>query len=232
MERVIGCRASFLREQTLKGIVKESASCIRAGARGDRIHKAIYIGELDHLSHSDRICADRLMYLEALMVNQHSFEGAQVVREVRYWYFQNEKKIFSAKPDAIHIIGKRGLVVNYKTGHYPFELLPGNWQMRCECAIIAWTYQLDEVVGALLHPNAKKDMGTDHHYYTFSGDVLREEYIHQMARASEEVKSPFLTPTPSWKSCEFCLAQKGGYCSDYLEFEKKNRRPRRYAARS
>lgn len=232
MERVVGCGAALLREQTLKGIVKESAICIRAAARGDRIHQAIYKHEIEGMSKSDQICAQRIMLREAEMVHVHSFEGAQVIREVRYWYFEDEKKIFSAKPDAFHFIGNRGMIVNYKTGYVTPHLLPENWQIICECAIMAWTYQLDEVVGCLIHPNCSKELGYDHHYYTYSGDRLREHYIPMMVEACKRAESPFQLGTPSLDVCEYCLARKGNRCSENDAFEKTARRPRKYAARS
>lgn len=222
--RVMRCLASYLREKELKGIVDEGKACKKASKRGNVIHNAVHQSILERLQFSDRICAERLMFIEAQMVQLHNFEGSEIVREIRHWYFEDEQKVFSAKPDAIHLSRGRGMVINYKTGHYMPDMLPLNWQLLCEVALAAWTYKLTEVVGVLIHPNCDKlPGGTTHQYYSYNGERLRAVTLPKLVEASRDAMNPFLTGTPTWKGCEYCSAKKGGLCLE--NYQNPPRRP-------
>lgn len=217
MGRLMLCPASFLREQRLKGVVGDGKACERAARRGEVIHNAVHKSKLEALKFSDRICAERLMFIEAQMVNKHSFEGAEVIREIRHWYYQDEKAIFSGKPDAVHLLGNRAMVINYKTGHYMPDLLPNNWQLICEAALVAWTYKVDEVVGVLIHPNCDKVSGKTSQDFIYQSSRLLSHSLPKLVMACREAVNPFVLGTPEPSACKFCLAKKGSQCEEYQE---------------
>lgn len=221
MARVIACNASFLREQALYGIVPDSKNAIKAAARGNVIHEALHKSEIEKLSYSDRICAERIMFMEAEMVEKYEFEGARIVKEERYWYTEGElfepEYIFSGQPDTVHLLGNRGMVVNYKTGHYTPHLLPMNWQMITECTLAAYHYQLEEVVAVLLHPNCDKTPeGLTRQHYVYSGKRLLEKSLPILIAASRAALKEGAKATPGKDQCLFCRAAKNKSCEEYM----------------
>lgn len=222
MDRIMTCGASFLRERDAGEV--ETASLRASRKRGDRIHECLRKGNPAGLSFSDNKLYERIAFKEAEMVNQHSFEGSQEIRETRFWYQEGEigeeiNWVFSAKPDVVHLLNGRGMVINYKTGETVPSALPMNYQLISECALVCFHYHLYEVVGVLSHPKVQdRQRGPDHQFYTYSAHRLLGEFMPKIIQRSRYALDPLAKAVPGNSQCEYCNAAKINACP-----ERRNR---------
>ena len=114
---------------------------------GNRIH-AVLAGENVHKYPADQIVltseeseiVDLCTQQEAQLV-QAVFRGSKpttTVRERRFWSLDSEwRKLWSGKPDVVHLLGDRVLVIDYKTGRGEVEHATGNLQLRALAVLAA-----------------------------------------------------------------------------------------------
>lgn len=184
--------------------------------RGSRIHEALEKSDLTGLSKSDEITASRCMYAEAEIIHKHGFEGSLVTWEERLWDTDEElNPSWSAKMDAIHILGKRALIVDYKTGFGITQPIERNWQIGAQAAITFAANNVEEVTGALIHPHHPDSLYED---ITFSHRKLRENL--QLIRGKiAEIQKPDQPRTPNAISCQYCRAKN--ICPEYQKKMEK-----------
>jgi len=219
MERVLACPGSFLMEAHLGDTGNRSAA-----NRGTKIHAALEGSiPMAKLSHSDRICVERISFEEAKLVEQFSMEGAHQLKEVRLWHVSGEEKIFSGQPDIIHYTHSRALVINYKTGHYPPTPINKNVQMETEGALAAINVrdegkELTSVAVALIHPNCTVD-GKVAQAHTYSVKHLLYDSVPKLDSAAREALKVD-APRRAGPHCEWCRGKKHGICPENRVWSK------------
>lgn len=124
LERLALCPGSLKLEQQCPEIESDAA------AEGTLLH-AVLAGErsASDLTDDQMWVVDRCREMEALVVEQLGFDGAEEMRERRLWDDDTEPT-FSGKPDAIYLKNGPALCVDYKTGRGEVAAAEGNWQMR------------------------------------------------------------------------------------------------------
>jgi len=208
-----GCLGSFQMERRIKDTSNRTAA-----NRGTKIHAAMH-GTIpfESLSHSDKICAERLGYEEGRLVEEFGMESATQIKEERLWLVESGVKLFSGQPDVIHLSSQRALVINYKTGHYEPEPIRTNAQMLAEAVLVANEFGVHEVTVVLIHPNFSVD-GKISQFRTYGTGYLNGEARQKLAEASKKALRPDALRTPSRSACQFCLGKKTKTCPEWLEW--------------
>lgn len=211
--RWVPCTASFQLERAYKHRDRPTPS----KNRGTKIHKSLEVSQIANLNHSDAICAERIMYHEGRLVDKHNLEGADVIREQRYWVMVDGKRAFSARIDSIHLTKKLALVINYKTGFYEQEKIDLDWQCAAE-AVCAWAnLKCDAVLVAKIHPNTHPG----YQARMCDGKTLERLAKRLKSSAVEAVsRRPKFKPGPM--QCQWCLGKKLGICMAYQEWSQEN----------
>jgi hypothetical protein len=213
-----GCLGSFLLESHLTEKGNRTAA-----TRGDKIHAALE-GKtpIANLPHSDRICAERMAYQEAELVEELEFEGATQFKEQRFWVHENGKKLFSAKPDVVHVSSDRLLAVNFKSGHYPVHPIEVNNQMICEgvAAAAAGNFLFKEIAIALIHPNCPLENGKIRQHRIIPIEQIKI-HLMELIKTSKEAIMPGAPFNPSEENCRWCKGRKSKACHAYAEWSCK-----------
>jgi CRISPR/Cas system-associated exonuclease Cas4 (RecB family) len=182
----------------------------KATKRGTTIHEALEKSDLSQLNKSDEITASRCMYAEAELIHKHGFEGAEVHWEERIWDIDdNFQPAWSAKMDAIHLLGDRALVGDYKTGFGMTQPIERNWQIAAQAAIVRATYGVKEVIGALIHPHHPDSLYED---IQFTEKKLDANLLTIRGKVAE-IEIPDQPRTPNAISCQYCRAKN--ICPEY-----------------
>jgi hypothetical protein len=192
-----------------------------AADRGVRIHSVMEgTRTIASLNKSDRICAERIMFEEARLIDELNFEGAVQIKEERFWAFgEGFEKLVSAKPDVVHVLNNRALIINYKTGHYAPDPIVDNWQMHTEGAIVADSLgYLQEVTTCMIHPNVGVD-GKLSQFTTFDRPAILRK-LWEIKSACQEALLIEARLTPGDAQCKFCKAKKMGLCDTYKDWER------------
>lgn len=131
-------------------------------------------------------------------------KGGEVsfIREQRLWAFDGLEKAWSGKPDMVAVNGRRGLVVDYKTGRGDVDLAPGNLQLRALAVLAADEYDLEEVTVAIVQPLAGKPSTCV--YSAEDLDLARNE----MRRIMRSIQQPGQPRIPSVAACKYCRAKE------------------------
>jgi hypothetical protein len=214
-----GCPASFMLEKHIADSGDRTAA-----NRGTRIHSALEgTIPMANLAHSDRICAERIAFEEGRLVEELGFEGATQIKEQRFWVTdKNKKKLFSGKPDVIHVLSDRALCLNYKTGFYLPTPIQQNKQMKAEAILTAFSgnFLFKTISTALIHPNAPLEDGgiSQHAQWPIEQIKMDLEAFSATARNVLKPDAPF---RPSESNCKFCRGKKTGACHAYLEWSSK-----------
>jgi hypothetical protein len=183
-----------------------------AARLGRDIHKALEKSDLTGLSPSAARTTSRIMYGEAELVHEYSFEGAEVEFEHRVWDFDEDmNKTWSARLDASHWQPdkKRIMVPDYKTGWGIPVPIEDNWQVRSEASLLTEMYGAEEAVTALIHP---------HHPDSLHESMVygRRELLAMLDLVRENVKMiqrPDAPRIPGGIQCQWCLAKR--ICPEY-----------------
>lgn len=207
--RWVPCTASHLFEYSQPA--EGDKACTR---RGHNIHKALETSSFDHLSHSDRICADRIAYHEGSLVDRYNLEGADIIREERLW---SGGRTFSGRIDVIHFTPQRALVINYKTGFYEQEEIGRDWQCAAEASVVYTNLAPQSVVVAKIHPNVHPGC-----QYRFCNETTLQKLtkrLQQSAVAAMNKRASKFTPGPH---CQWCLGRKYGTCMAFIEWKEEH----------
>jgi hypothetical protein len=214
MPRIIPCAGSFQLEKRLT-----DPSCRKAARRGDRIHD-VMAGKaaFANLSHSDKICAERMMYEEGRLVEKLEFEGAKQIREQRFKIIGfGMETVVSGKPDVVHIMANRALVINYKTGFYASDPIAKNYQMLTEgCCVHFHMDFLESLTIGLIHPNFEENGEISQHHTMPKSKWLSIRKIITMGAI--KAIEPDAPRTPGEKQCQWCLGKKTKACREYIEY--------------
>jgi hypothetical protein len=207
--RYFTCPGSFLLEQC----VTEPETSSADATMGNRIH-AVLAGENVHKYPDDQIVltseeseiVDRCTQQEAQLV-QSVFRGSKpttTVRERRFWSLDSEwRKLWSGKPDVVHLLGDRVLVIDYKTGRGEVEHATGNLQLRALAVLASehWEGSINDVTVAIIQPHAG-----DPSVCTYAGIDL-DNAKAQVYELMDRVKRLGQPRVPSTDACKYCKAK-------------------------
>ena len=207
--RYASCPGSFLLEQQ----VTEPETSSADATTGNRIH-AVLAGENVHKHPADQIVltseeseiVDLCTHQEAQLV-QSVFRGSKpttTVRERRFWSLDSEwRKLWSGKPDVVHLLGDRVLVIDYKTGRGAVEHATGNLQLRALAVLAAerWEGSINNVTVAIIQPHAGEPSTC-----TYNRDGLERARV-EINELMFWVKRPGQALVPSTEACRYCKAK-------------------------
>ena len=207
--RYASCPGSFLLEQQ----VTEPETSSADATTGNRIH-AVLAGENVHKYPADQIVltseeseiVDLCTQQEAQLV-QAVFRGSKpttTVRERRFWSLDSEwRKLWSGKPDVVHLLGDRVLVIDYKTGRGEVEHATGNLQLRALAVLAAehWEGSINNVTVAIIQPHAGEPSTC-----TYNRDGLERARV-EINELMFWVKRPGQALVPSTEACRYCKAK-------------------------
>jgi len=189
-------------------------------ATGNRIHSALGMEPVENLTTDETYIIDRCREQELELVKQvfsTSTEEPQVFREKRLWSLQNyglgqeDKRLWSGKPDVVYVENNRALIIDYKSGRGSVENAAENLQLRCLVALLheSWGFTIDRIVVAIIQPLAGPP----------SVAVYESSDIHNAIIESAElmgaIKKLGQPRTPSESACKYCKGKP--YCSEARE---------------
>jgi hypothetical protein len=199
-EALLLCPARWRMEQAagLEAQVSEIAD------RGTRIHTAIETGKGDDLSADDFAEARLIVSHETEAITSWCLEiGADdvqyTIREERMWMNIEGKTAFSGKPDVVHIVGKQGLVVDYKTGFKRVTDASENPQIAALCVLAAEHHGLESVRGVIIHSK----------YGVTSADfdsAALMHWKHTLRMMLRNLADESIAPIAGEKQCQYCRA--------------------------
>ena len=213
--RYAACLGSWQLEKAI--LETESTS---DAATGNRIHAALGMEPVTDLSTDETYIIDRCREHEAGLVKQvfaHSTEEPQVFREKRLWSLQNyglgeeDKRLWSGKPDVVYIEGNNALIIDYKSGRGTVENAAENLQLRCLVALLheSFGFTLEAITVAIVQPLAGPPSVASYEL----GDLM------DAVRESQSLMSAIMQPdqprTPSESACKYCKGKP--YCSEARE---------------
>ena len=156
IERLVLCPGSWLLEQSMPPV--EEAS--RPALEGTMLHAVLAGGRgLEGLTDRQLWIVERCRALAEDLCEQLGFAGdgvdARRLVEERLWYnFDDGQPAFSGQMDVAIIEGRRGLVIDYKTGTGPVTPTWENYQMRSQAVLLARSFDLSEVYVSIVQPMA------------------------------------------------------------------------------
>jgi hypothetical protein len=183
-----------------------------AARLGRAIHKALELSDLTDLSPSAARTTSRIMYGEAELVHEYSFEGAEIEFEHRVWDFDEDlNKTWSARLDASHWQPdkKRIMVPDYKTGWGIPVPIHENWQVRSEAALLTEMYGAEEAVTALIHPHHPDSL---HESKVYRRKELLE-FLDLVRTNVQAIQQPDAPRIPGGIQCQWCTAKR--VCPEY-----------------
>ena len=185
--------------------------------RGQRIHQALADFTFQDLNKSEARTASRIGYLEAEIVHEYSFEGAEVNFEQRFWDVDDElNKLWSGRVDRHDWQpDKRRLWLNDNKSGWALGLpILDCWQVKSEAALLADYYDAVEVVASLIHPH---DAEAPYQVAIYSRDQL-DEILDSTRFNVAQIQLPGQPRTPGAIQCRWCSAKS--ICPEYKKQQK------------
>lgn len=183
-------------------------------ARGHRIHQALADFTFKDLNKSEARTASRIGYLEAEIVHEYSFEGAEVNFEQRFWDYDDAlNKVWSGRVDRHDWQqDKRRLWINDNKSGWALGLpITDCWQVKSEAALLADLYDAQEVVTSLIHPH---DAEAPYQVAIYNRDQL-DEILDSTRFNVAQIQLPDQPRTPGPIQCRWCEAKS--ICPEYAK---------------
>ena len=189
-------------------------------ATGNRIHAALGLEPVENLTTDETYIIDRCREQELELVKQvfaTSTEEPQVFREKRLWSLQNyglgeeDKRLWSGKPDVVYVEGNNALIIDYKSGRGSVENAAENLQLRCLVALLheSFGFTLEAITVAIIQPLAGPPSVASYEL----GDLMAAVRESQSLMAA--IMQPDQPRTPSESACKYCKGKP--YCSEARE---------------
>ena len=199
-ESLLLCPARW-RMEKMVGVQEERSEI---ADRGTRIHSAIETGKGDDLSAEDfaearLIVSNETEAITAWCLQIGADDVERTIREQRMWMMIDGKKAFSGKPDAVHIVGKHGLVVDYKTGFKRVTDASENPQIAALAVLAAQEYGLETVRGIIIHSK----FGVTAADFEIA-DITH--WTHTLRMMLRNAQDESLEPVAGEKQCAYCRA--------------------------
>lgn len=214
MPRIMQCLGSFHMEKKLADLGSN-----KPAIRGTRIHDVLGLQlSMESLSYSDKVCAERCAFEEARLVQEYSMEGAAPIREKRLYLKSKGRVYHTGKPDVVHALGKKLLVINFKTGWHAPEDPAINWQSVSEAILARNEHKATDVTAAMIHPNAPVK-GAISQAYSYSLRQLKE-YGAILESGCKAALKPDAQRVPG-HHCKFCRGAKHKLCPEWREWSNQ-----------
>lgn len=211
MDRLEACPASW---HASKGLLDSSTEDAESGTR---IHKALETGDTSELLPDEldtfEMCQDqRQQIVEAWYGSDPGHGVLDPFLEVRLGLTNIGGVVevtdettatlrFTGQADVIAIAGKRGLVLDYKTGRGDYEHATGNRQLRALAALAARRWRLDSVRVAIVQPWAGKPTVAD-----FDKQGLADAF-DWLSRTLERVNAATPEDLNPGEHCKWCCSK-------------------------
>lgn len=206
--RYATCPGSWMLEQQVTEPEQSSTDAtignrIHAVLAGENVHR--YPADLIVLTSEESDIVDRCSQQEAELVLA-TFGGVKpktTVRERRFWSYDSDwGKLWSGKPDVVHMVGDRVLIIDYKTGRGEVEHATGNLQLRALAVLAAEHWEgLQEITVAIIQPLVGKPS-----VCTYTGEDLDQAKV-QIVELMDRIKRPGQPRIPSTDACKYCKAK-------------------------
>jgi hypothetical protein len=189
-------------------------------ATGNRIHAALGLEPVTNLTTDETYIIDRCREQEAELVKQvfsTSTEEPQVFREKRLWSLQNyglgeeDKRLWSGKPDVVYVEGNSALIIDYKSGRGSVENAAENLQLRCLVALLheSFGFTLEAITVAIVQPLAGPPSVATYELGDLMDAVRESQSLMAAIMQSDQPR------TPSESACKYCKGKP--YCSEARE---------------
>ena len=204
MERIALCPGSVNASRGLAEIKTPEMQAM--GESGDRIHLWLEAPGFIDLVDEERERAEEIASQRNALIAEQGFMGGKEMAEQRLWLTEKGKRRYSARLDYNITLGKRSLVVEYKSGYGDQTESARNLQLRSQAVVLEWNQQAknksDEIVVAVIQPlvSSKPDVAV----YTSSDIASARSQIRRFLDASEQPDAPRV---PGKKQCQFCNAK-------------------------
>lgn len=210
LERLHNCPGSWLAS---KDMPDESSADADAGTR---IHRALETGDMTELSAEEEQTADlcdiQAGQVMADWIDQSTNPEFYIFKEQRLGITRiggvvkvtDDTKadlVFTGQADLIVIDGKRGLVLDYKTGRGEVASAEENLQLRGLAVMAAWVWRLDSVRVAIVQPWAGPASAADYDRQAIDQSRLWLYDVIERAKSA----SPNLLNAGDW--CKYCKAK-------------------------
>lgn len=189
-----------------------------ASESGHRIHQAMQSFDMTGLTQTEERTASRIMYGEAELVHEYSFEGAHVTFEERVWDFDEElNHTWSARVDRYdwQPAERRLLVIDDKSGWTLPPPIKDNWQVRSEAALLTELHDAQETVVALIHPH-HADSLWEAKVYSLDEMLAILDAVRSNVR---QIQLPDQPRTAGGIQCQWCPAKR--VCPEYKAWQKE-----------
>lgn len=168
MERLDRCPGSWL---ATKDLPEDDDS--EDAASGTRIHKALETGDMSDLQGDEwetaEMCKDQGYKVHDAWLNEspdfavvEERLGLTAVNVLTVTNESTESFLFTGQADMVVVEGKRGLVIDYKTGRGEVEEAAKNKQLLALAVLVARRYKLTDVRVAIVQPWAGKPSVADY----------------------------------------------------------------------
>ncbi len=211
MDRLEACPASW---HASKGLLDSSTEDAESGTR---IHKALETGDTSELLPDEldtfEMCREQAQQVVEAWYGSDPGHGVlDPLLEVRLGLTNIGGVIevieettaplrFTGQADVIAIAGKRGLVLDYKTGRGDYEHATGNRQLRALAALAARRWRLDSVRVAIVQPWAGKPTVAD-----FDKQGLADAF-DWLSRTLERVNAATPEDLNPGEHCKWCCSK-------------------------
>lgn len=215
LERLEACPASWAMSQGLPETQSDDAN------KGTKIHKALELGFTDGLE-GDEVetferCADQADSLIAEWMSPESSVDLVHLRELRLGLTTiggvvevTDKMRFpvvvTGQADVVVIEGKRGLIIDYKTGRGDYTHAAGNAQLRGLAALVSLKFKLESVRVAIVQPWRGKPTVADYDAQALS--MARAWLYHVLAKVRDATPEDAV----AGDHCHYCKAGMAGVC--------------------
>lgn len=207
LERLHNCPGSWL---ATKDMPEESNADSDAGTR---IHKALETGDMTGLSadeeqtadmcrtQGDKVLGDWNPDLDGIAHKEQRLGITRIGGVVKVTDDTKADLVFTGQADLIVIDGKRGLVLDYKTGRGEVADAAENLQLRGLAVMAAWVWRLDSVRVAIVQPWAGPASVADYDRQAIDQSRLWLYDVIERAKTA----SPDLLNAGDW--CKYCKAK-------------------------
>jgi len=198
IERISLCPGSWNLERTLPEPPQTEDA-----ASGTRVHAFLAGDESVRLSDDELDVVIKCNTLTWDALYNRMPGDSKILKEQRIWLKDGcGVEMFSGKFDRAYIAGKRGAVIDFKTGRNGVTEAKGNRQLRSLAVLVAQEFGLEEVIVAIIQP-----WGDPQTSACFYGREELEVALSELVLLLAYAANPDIERIPGEKQCQYCRAK-------------------------
>lgn len=210
--------SSLKRRELCPGSAREEAGLPDVSgeyaAEGTRLHELIarrINGEAIEMKDEDAAIVDAAQN-EFLL---HEVGDGAMTTEARLSYSLYGAPLYYGTADVLVVNGKRGLIIDWKTGRLPVDDAADNLQGAAYVLAAMQQYKLDECEVVFYNPVIYQKTG---HVYDGEQAIEISRQINAIIKRCNDPGAPCV---PGKAQCQYCKAREHGTCQSYLASVKK-----------